>query len=139
MPEIHGNIDGVRNSMLAEMKAIYDYPIEADVFMPQELLTQLCGYSAFLNREIAIYITRFGEVVDIIIGKSDHVDLPDLRLRRSERRLSMVRCIHTHPGGSGRLSGVDVSALKTTVDSISADGVGTAQKARAACLFQHAV
>lgn len=137
MPEIHGNIDGVRNSMLAEMKAIYDYPIEADVFMPQELLTQLCGYSVFLNREIAIYITRFGEVVDLIIGKADHVDLPDLRLRRSERRLSMVRCIHTHPGGSGKLSGVDLSALTSLrFDALCAVGVdGDGKPTTAECAF----
>ena len=88
---------GVRNSMLAEMETLYDFVIPADQFMPQDLLRQLCGYSAFLNREIAIYITRYGEVVDLLIGKSDHIDLPDLRLRRSDKRLSMVRCIHTHP------------------------------------------
>ncbi len=126
MSEIHGNIDGVRNSMLAEMKALYDFPVSADSFMPQELLEQLCGYSAFLNREIAVYITRYGEVVDIIIGKLDHVDLPDLRLRRSERRLSMVRCIHTHPGGSGQLSAVDISALLSMrFDALCAVGVNS--------------
>lgn len=124
MPEIHGNIDGVRKSILTELTALYDLTLSADQFMPQELLSQLCGYSAFLNREIAIYLTRFGEVVDILIGKADHVDLPDIRLRRSERRLSMVRCIHTHPGGCGRLSDVDVSALLSMrFDALCAIGV----------------
>lgn len=124
MPDIHGNIDGVRNIILTEMKAIYDLPIPSDSFLPRELLNQLCGYSAFLNREIAIYITRYGEVVDLFIGKADSVDLPDVRLRRSDRRLSMVRCIHTHPRGSGQLSDVDVSALLSMrFDAICAVGV----------------
>ena len=124
MPELHGNLEGVRKSMQAEMKELFDYPVSSDEFMPQELLSRICGYSASLNREIAIYLTRFGEVADLIIGKADNVDLPDLRLRRSERRLSMVRCIHTHPGGSGRLSDVDVSAVLTMrFDALCAVGV----------------
>ena len=124
MPDIHGNIEGVRKSMLAEMKEVFEYPVEADQFMPQELLSRVCGYSAFLNREIALYLTRDGEVADLIIGKADSVDLPDLRLRRSERRLSMVRCIHTHPGGSGSLSDVDISAiLSMRFDAMCAVGV----------------
>ena len=124
MPDIHGNIDGVRNSMLAEMEAIYDFQMPSDQILPQELLTQLCGYSASLNREIAIYITRYGEVVDLFIGKADHVDLPDVRLRRGDRRLSMVRCVHTHPKGSGLLSDVDISALLSLrFDTICAVGV----------------
>jgi len=124
MPDIHGNIDGVRNTILTELKAIYDFPIPSDHFIPRDLLSQLCGYSAFLNREIAIYITRYGEVVDLFIGKADSVDLPDVRLRRSDRRLSMVRCIHTHPRGSGQLSDVDVSALLSMrFDAICAVGV----------------
>ncbi|HPS82268.1 MAG TPA: GTPase HflX, partial [Candidatus Limiplasma sp.] len=63
-------------------------------------------------------------VVDLLIGKADHVDLPDVRLRRSGRRLSMVRCIHTHPKGSGQLSDVDTSAiLSMRFDMICAVGV----------------
>ena len=137
MPDIHGNTEGVRNSILTEMKLIYDLSLPADRFMPQELLSQLCGYSAFLNREIAIYLSRYGEVVDLFIGRSDHVDLPDVRMRRSERRLSMVRCIHTHPGGSGTLSDVDVSALLTMrFDAVCAVGVGEDGKPTSAqCAF----
>lgn len=124
MPDVHGNIEGIRNSTLAELKAIYDYPVLPDEFMPQELLLQLCGYSASLNREIAIYLTRDGEVADMIIGKADHVDLPDIRLRRSEARLSMVRCIHTHPRSNGLLSDVDISALLSMrFDAMCAVGV----------------
>jgi len=137
MPDIHGNTEGVRKSMLAEMKEMFDFPVAADQFMPQELLSRICGYSAFLNREVAVYLTRYGEVVDVIIGKADSVNLPDLRLRRSERRLSMVRCIHTHPGGSGTLSDVDVSAvLSMRFDAMCAVGVDDGGKSTdAECAF----
>jgi len=124
MPEIHGNIEGIRKTVLDELAALYDVQLEPGVFMPQELLNGLCGYSASLNREIAVYITRFGEIADVFIGRSDSIDLPDLRLRRSERRLSMIRCIHTHPNGWGELSDVDVSALLSMrFDAMCAVGV----------------
>ena len=72
MPDIHGNLEGVRDHVIAELKTLYEYPVPDDCFMPQELLTQLCGYSASLNREIAIYLSRYGEVLDILIGRADH-------------------------------------------------------------------
>lgn len=137
MPDIHGNTDGIRNTILAELKALYDYSVPADQFMPQELLSQLCGYSASLNREIAVYLTRYGEVADVLIGWADRIDLPDLRLRRSERRLSMVRCVHTHPRSTGELSDVDLSALLTLrLDAICAIGVSEDGRATTAeCAF----
>ncbi len=137
MPDVHGNIEGVRNTILAELKAVYEVSVPADQFMPQELLRSLCGYSAFLNREIAVYITRYGEVVDVLIGGADRVDLPDVRLRRGGRRLSMVRCVHTHPRSSGTLSDVDVSALLSMrFDAMCAVGVEEGGKpATAQCAF----
>ena len=46
------------------------------------------------------------------VGTDRDVELTDYRLRRNERRLSRIRCVHTHPDGDGRLSDVDLSALK---------------------------
>ncbi|MBR4067870.1 MAG: GTPase HflX [Clostridia bacterium] len=124
MPEVHGNLEGIRKSVLDEMAAFYDVQLDSDIFMPQDLLQSLCGYSAFLNREVALYITRDGEIADVFIGKSASIDLPDVRLRRSERRLSMIRCIHTHPSGTGMLSDVDISALTSMrFDAMCAVGV----------------
>ncbi|MEA5016631.1 MAG: GTPase HflX [Candidatus Limiplasma sp.] len=124
MPEIHGNVEGIRKSLLDRLMQWYDLQIPTDSFMPQDLLLQLCGYSASMNREIALYITRYGEIAEIILGKADSVDLPDVRLRRSNSRLSMIRCVHTHPGSGGELSDVDVSALHTMrFDAMCAVGV----------------
>ena len=124
MPEIHGNTEGIRKTVLDELTTLYDVQLEPGQFMPQDLLQSLCGYSASMNREIAVYITRFGEVADVLIGRADSIDLPDLRLRRGERRLSMVRCVHTHPRATGELSDVDVSALLSMrFDAMCAVGV----------------
>ena len=124
MPEIHGNTEGIRKTVLDELTTLYDVQLEPGQFMPQDLLQSLCGYSASMNREIAVYITRFGEVANVLIGRADSIDLPDLRLRRGERRLSMVRCVHTHPRATGELSDVDVSALLSMrFDAMCAVGV----------------
>ena len=125
MADIHGNTEGIRQTVLTELKTLYDTAIPSDSFLPHEILAALCGYSASFNREVALYVSRYGEVIDILIGKADRVDLPDVRLRRSESRLSMVRCIHTHPRASGELSDVDISALLTMrFDAICAVGTG---------------
>lgn len=124
MPDIHGNIEGVRRSTLMELQTLYDYPIDRDEYLPIDLAKILGRYSCALNREISIYIGRDGEVIDITIGDTASVPLTDIRLRRSMRRLSRVRCIHTHPRGAAELSDVDITALKSLwLDSMCALGV----------------
>ena len=125
MPQqIHGNTEGIRNTLLSEMAQLYDMEIPEEDFAPRELIALLAQYSAAINREIAVYIARDGEVVDIMIGENDQVALPSVRLRRSENRLSRIRVLHTHPGGSAKLSVVDLNALRQLrLDAISAIGV----------------
>ena len=125
MPEIHGNTAGIRETQLRELEAIYDCPFEMNEFAPRGLLTELARHSCALNREIAVYVSRDGDVLDVIVGVMDSVPLMDLRLRRNSARLSFVRCIHTHPGGNAELSDVDISALRSLMlDSMCAVGVG---------------
>ncbi len=124
MPEIHGNTEGLRKTLLAELEKLYSWEIGRDTFIPSEMVDILKEMSLHINREIAVYLTRDGEVVDVIIGGLDNVSLSEFRLRRNMRRLSMVRCIHTHPGGSGELSDVDISALRTMrFDAMAAIGL----------------
>ncbi len=124
MPEIHGNTEGLRKTLLAELEKLYAYEVERDEFVPAGMIDILKEHSLNINREIAVYITRDGEVVDVIIGGIDTVPLTEYRLRRNTQRLSMVRCIHTHPSGSGELSDVDISALRTMrFDAMAAVGL----------------
>jgi len=124
MTEIHGNVEGIRKSVLDELSQWYEEEVLPDDFIPRSLLERLCAYSAVLNREMAVYITRDGGIADILIGWADRIDLPDTARRGRRRRLCMIRCVHTHPGGDGYLSEVDVSALITTrFDAMCAVGV----------------
>ena len=111
--EVHGNLTGIRDSVIDALASLYNYEVEDGDFLPRELMQFLAKFTDALNREIAVYITRDGEVVDVSVGTDRDVELRDYRLRRNAQRLSCVRCIHTHPNGDGRLSDVDLSALRS--------------------------
>ncbi len=110
--EVHGNLTGLKDSLIAQLGQLYLYEVEEDAFLPRELMQLLAKFTQAMNREIALYITRDGEVVDVSVGTDRDVELRDYRLRRNAQRLSCVRCVHTHPNGDGRLSDVDISALR---------------------------
>ena len=121
---VNGNIEGIREAILARLDDLYSYELEDGEFLPRELMKTLAECSCAVNREIAVYITRDGEIVSVAVGTDCDVELTDYRLRRNEKRLSYVRCVHTHPNGDGRLSDVDLSALKIfRYDAMTAVGV----------------
>lgn len=121
---IYGNKEGIRDSLLAQMETLYDLDLTGEVFVPRELLDVLAVFTTAINREISIYVSRSGSILDITIGNLNSVELKDMHLRRNNRRLSMVRCIHTHPGGNPQLSDVDISSLRAMrFDAMAAVGV----------------
>ena len=121
---VTGNIEGIREAILARLDDLYNYELEDGEFLPRELMKILAECSCAVNREIALYITRDGEIVSVSVGTDCDVELTDYRLRRNVNRLSYVRCVHTHPDGDGRLSDVDLSALKIfRYDAMTAVGV----------------
>jgi len=105
--------------------------------VPVELTKTIARISSEINREISVLINRRGNVVDISIGDSGTVSLPQIDSRRGETRLSTIRCIHTHPGGNGKLSQVDISTLqKLRLDTMIAVGIveGEVTEIYAGCL-----
>ena len=121
---IYGNKEGIRDSVLAQLETLYDLDLTGEIFAPAELLDVLAAFTCAINREISIYVSRSGSILDITIGNLNSVELKDMHLRRNNRRLSMVRCIHTHPGGNPQLSDVDISSLRAMrFDAMAAVGV----------------
>lgn len=110
--------------MLDRLKSLYDFKQGLDEFASFELLSELCACSGEINRELSVYISRDGSIVDVSVGDSAKVSMPSMRLVRNEDRLCGVRCIHTHPSGDGRLSGVDLGTLRSMkLDCMAAVGV----------------
>lgn len=122
--EIYGNLKGIRNSVIEELKTLYDVKLEGGQLLTSELALRLADITEFINKEVSLYITRSGQIEAVAVGNNDTVDLPPVEGRRGSSRLSGVRCIHTHPNGNSALSGVDVSALKNNrFDAMVAIGV----------------
>lgn len=120
----NGNLTGIKSAMLDRLKSLYDFKQGLDEFASFELLSELCVCSGEINREISVYISRDGSIVDVSVGDSAKVSMPSMRLVRNEDRLCGVRCIHTHPSGDGRLSGVDLGTLRSMkLDCMAAVGV----------------
>lgn len=124
MREIKGNIKGIRDSVIAELQKMYD--MQSPQLVSQELAVKLADITEYINREISVYITRSGQIIEIAVGDNATVELPSFSGRRGAGRLSGIRCIHTHPGGNPYLSGVDISALKNNkYDAMVAIGVAS--------------
>ncbi len=124
MKEILGNLKGIRNSVIDELKTIYDFKLSSGQLLTAELALKLADITEFINREISVYINRSGQVLSVAVGNNESVDLPGVDGRRKSSRLNGIRCVHTHPNGNSALSGVDISALKNNrFDAMIAIGV----------------
>ncbi len=122
--EIYGNLKGIRQSVIEELKTYYDVKVEGTQLVSAELATRMADVTDFINREVSVYLSRSGQVLAVAVGDDQSVELPAVEGRRGASRLSGVRCIHTHPNGNPMLSGVDISALKNNrFDAMVAIGV----------------
>ncbi|OSA94703.1 UNVERIFIED_ORG: GTPase HflX [Clostridium botulinum] len=114
---IEGNIDGIRNSILSELEKIHSIRTSKDEICNLEILNIIAKVSANIKREVSVAINRKGNVTSVAIGDSTSVEVPLIDI--SEKRLSGVRVIHTHPNGYCNLSALDVTALlKLKLDAI---------------------
>ncbi|MBR2139513.1 MAG: GTPase HflX, partial [Phascolarctobacterium sp.] len=124
MSEILGNLKGIRNSVIEELKTLYDMKLSSGQLLSAELALKLADITEFINREVSVYITRSGQIIRVAVGSNETVELPAVEGRRGNSRLSGIRCVHTHPNGTPSLSGVDISALKANrFDCMIAIGV----------------
>jgi len=119
---IYGNTEGVKKSILSQLEEIYDVHTEKDVLFTEELAKMMNELTLELNREISVAINRRGKITAVSLGDSTTVELPEVEV--SEKKLSGVRIIHTHPNGNSKLSALDISALtKLKLDAMVAIAV----------------
>lgn len=109
---IYGRTEGLKKQVLTQLEAIYELRADEGQLISMELALLLRDLTEAINREISLYIDRKGQVTAVAVGSDCHVELPSTDSRRSQNRLCGVSCIHTHPSGAPRLSGVDLSALR---------------------------
>ncbi len=89
---IHGNVAGIRESVLADLEKLYDLEFERDLFLPDRLLSLLVRHTTALGRELMVYMTREGSVIESRSACAiASVGLPERHLRRNTWRLSGIR------------------------------------------------
>ncbi len=119
---IDGNIIGVKDSILNELESLIKGYNRRE-FVDSLVLECICKYSALLNREISVFISRSGLLLNVVIGDYNSAPIKTANGKR-QGKLSGIRCLHTHPSGDETLSNMDLSALlRLKLDSISAVSV----------------
>ena len=132
---VNGNTGGVREVLLREMESLYAMEQGQDTFLSDELCSALARYTGLIGREILVYIGRNGNIEGVRIGDDHTVSMREMRLVRNADRLCGVRCIHTHPRGSGLLSDVDAGSLGSLrLDAMAAIGVTEDGRATSVCV-----
>ena len=111
---INGNIDSIKKSILERLEDIYDYLIEDNQMYNNELIIQMCEITRLIHREVCVLIDRKGNVIAVSVGHRPTPSPSEVNTRRTQKGLTGIRCIHTHPNGNPHPSDVDISALRNT-------------------------
>jgi len=93
---VYGNVNGIKKVYLSRLEKLYGLQTAPNQLLSDELLAELVFLSNQLNREIAVYISRKGQILQVAVGLHDQVSLNEVGKRRGTKRLSKIRCIHTH-------------------------------------------
>ena len=121
---VNGNLKGIKEFIKKRIEALDGAQYDSSKFLDEELANELSEITNHLNKEVCVYLSRAGEILYVNLGEEDRASLVNISLRRSDSRLSGLRCIHTHPGGNGHLSSVDIESLKKIkFDAMCAIGV----------------
>ncbi|MFZ5590279.1 MAG: GTPase HflX [Bacillota bacterium] len=122
--EIYGHIKGLSRSDLETLRGLYALAVDRAQLVSEDIICVLVSLTEKMRREIAVFLDRHGRVVSVGVGDAGTAPLLARSRRRSDFRLSGLRCVHTHPGGSGMLSSVDMAALLSMrLDAMVALGV----------------
>ena len=91
----NGNLTGIKSAMLDRLKSLYDFKQGLDEFASFELLSELCACSGEINREISVYISRDGSIVDVSVGDSAKaVSYTHLDVYKRQVRKRVIRSVH---------------------------------------------
>ena len=110
--QINGDIQNIKQHIVKRLEGLYEKTVPIGQLSTHELNSEMLEVTHLLGREVAIYLNRQGKVLQVSVGDTDTVDLPEFKSRRAEGKLTGIRCIHTHPSGDTRLSEPDLSSLR---------------------------
>ena len=105
-------VEGVRRSVLEELRGLLEHTMEDQVLLDEAVLEIIVRITENLGREVLVMTNDKNKVIHVGIGDASTVPLDTSGVDEKRRGLNKLRVIHTHPGGSARLSAEDFSSSK---------------------------
>jgi GTP-binding protein HflX len=96
IPDIRGQIAGLRASQLAAVERLYRRRVSHDKVLSPELVKTMCQLTAEIRRPIGVLLTRRGLVQEIIVGTEITLSPTSLgKFRAGPRSLRGLRLVRT--------------------------------------------
>lgn len=122
---ILGRTEGLNKRILERLDYLADLRSPKTQIASAEIIEIMSEITREINKEVAIYLDRTGQIVMVSVGNDSTAPLAEMSKKRKDWGLSGLRAVHTHPGGDCRLSAPDLSALSNLrLDMMCAVGVG---------------
>ena len=109
--KIQGKISGLKANHIRILQNLYRRRISGHEIISRELTRRLASISSEIKKQVALLISRRGDVTHVIVGDNKRIWLPNVvRIRTGSGRLTGRRCIHTHLNGES-ISNEDLTDL----------------------------
>jgi GTP-binding protein HflX len=109
--KVQGKTGGLKARQQRILQNLYRRRTSADEIISHELSRNFSYISHEIKRQVALLMTRKGNVAYVVVGDNSHIWIPDLsKYRLGTGRLKGLRCVHTHLNGEP-LSREDVTDL----------------------------
>jgi GTP-binding protein HflX len=98
--KIYGKTGGLKAGQLKRLQRLYRRRVSGREMITPEIARQVSEISFEIQRQVALLISRKGEVASVVVGDDRHILIPDPgRFRLGAGRLKGIRCVHTHLHG----------------------------------------
>lgn len=99
----------LKKEIIEKLMSLNAVTFDKSLFIDENILREICAISYEIGYEIALLISRKGQILDVVCGDKNSAEL---YVEENRGRLSGSRIIHTHPSGNPKLSGMDIAFLK---------------------------
>ena len=102
MKDIHGNIEGLKESQIRRLENLYRRRTPPEFLVTPELCRELTELTHEIRKQIGLLINRSGKTEQVIVGTPDQIVIPRLNdYQAAPGRLNGLKCVHTHLKNEG--------------------------------------
>jgi GTP-binding protein HflX len=75
--QVNGDLANIKTYLLEKLKALYELKVPMGQISTRELNEEMLSITEDTEREVAVYLNRQGKVVQVSLGDTATVDLPE--------------------------------------------------------------